>query len=155
MQAKMKQHQLSEADADAFLDSAHVGRLATLGKDGYPYIVPVHFAFMNGMLYFHGLHAGDKLANIAANSNVGFEVDALDSLRHGDAPCDTGTRYTSVIIKGKAAAVEDKDEVIAALDALVRKYAPQHAGGKYPEAMLASTTVVKITPVEKTGKRRV
>lgn len=154
MQAKMQKHQLPASAIDAFLATAEVGRLATIGKDGCPYIVPVNFVYQDNAIYFHGLNAGDKLENIAANPNVGFEADAMDSIRHGAEPCNTGTLYTSVIIKGTAAVVKDREEIVKALDGIVKKYTPQHIGKGYPDAMLAATAVVKITVTEKTGKTR-
>lgn len=155
MQAKMKRHQISASAIDAFLAMAQVGRIATIGKDGCPYIVPVNFVYQDGAVFFHGLNAGEKLENIAADPKVGFEADAMVALNQGDAPCDTGTLYTSVIIKGVAAVVEDAAEAVRALDGIVKKYAPQHAGKPYPDAMMAATAVVKITITEKTGKTRV
>ena len=154
MQAKMKLHQISPTAVDAFLATAEAGRLATIGKDGCPYIVPLNFVYQDGAIYFHGLNAGEKLGNIAANPRVGFEADTMIQIHQGDAPCNTGTLYTSVIVKGTAAVVEDAQEAARALDGFVKKYAPQHVGTSYPAAMLAATAVVRITITEKTGKTR-
>lgn len=155
MQAKMKMHQMPPEDVDAFLMQADVGRLGTIGEDGFPYVVPLHFAYVNGHIYIHGLNAGMKMENIAANSKVSFEVDAMDSLRQGDSGCATGTRYTSVIVKGIAEGVTDRAEKIAALNGVVDKYTPQHSGVPFPDKSLDGTGVVRITVLEKTGKKRV
>lgn len=155
MQAKMKMHQLPQEDVDAFLAQAEVGRLGSTGADGFPYIVPLHFAYVDGHIYFHGLNAGEKMENIARDNRVSFEADAMDSLRQGEAPCNTGTRYTSVIVKGTAEQVTDNDEKIRALNGIVDKYTPRHSGKPFGDASLNGTAVVRITVREKTGKKRV
>ncbi len=37
-----------------------VGRLATNGADGYPYITPVNFVCHQGHIYFHCASKGEK-----------------------------------------------------------------------------------------------
>ena len=155
MQAKMKMHQLPQEDVDAFLALAEIGRLGTIGPDGFPYVVPLHFAYVDGHIYIHGLGAGEKMENIARNNKVSFEADTMDSLRHGDAPCDTGTRYTSVIVKGTAERVTDSGEKTRALNGIVDKYTPQHSGKPFGDGPMNGTAVVRITILEKTGKKRV
>lgn len=154
MQKKMRLFQLPPEEIEAVLTEAEAGRLATIGQDGYPYVVPLNFVFFNGHVYTHGLNAGEKIANITRNEKAGFEVDVMHAVRHGALPCDTGVNYASVVIKGTASLVTDKAEKVAALRALTGKYAPQHTGADFPEEMTAQTAVIKIIIVEKTGKRR-
>ena len=153
MQARMKQYPLSEAQIHDLLATEQVGRLATIGKDGFPYITPVHFVFMEGKLYIHGLAAGEKLKNIEADSRVGFEVEKMLSLIHDDEnPCDTNTEYNSVIIRAVASIVENVDKKTAVLDAIVKKYTPQHTGKTYPANMLKMTGVIELAVQSCTGK---
>ena len=152
MQARMKEHPLTAEQIDSLLDAVQVGHLATLGENGFPYVTPVHFVRMNGRVYFHGLAAGQKLKNLRADSKVCFEVEGPHQFIQADTPCDTNTAYESVIITGHAAVVEDPAVKIAALDAVVAKYTPQHAGAVYPANMLKMTAVVEITISEITGK---
>ena len=153
MQARMKQYPLPEAQVRDLLETEQVGRLATIGKDGFPYITPVHFVFMQGKVYIHGLAAGEKLRNIAANAHVGFEVETMISIIHDDEnPCDTNTEYKSVIIRAVASVVENPDMKTAILDAIVKKYTPQHAGKTYPPNMLKMTGVIELAVQSCTGK---
>ena len=128
MQTKMKMNQMPKEEAEKFLAEAAVGRLGSIGADGFPYVVPLNFAYANGFIFFHGRNAGEKIENIIRNAKVSFEVDTMHSLRQGDSACSSGTRYTSVIVKGSAGLVEDKAEKASALDYIVTKYTPQHAG---------------------------
>lgn len=152
MQARMKKYPLSEDRMAALLDREAVGRLATLGEDGYPYVTPVHFAWHAGVIYIHGLAAGEKLRNLQRDPRVGFVVDGMTGLNHGDGPCATNTTYESVIIRGRAALVEDPDVKTAALDAIVAKYTPQHIGKGYPANMMQMTAVITISVESRTGK---
>lgn len=153
MQARMKDHPLSPEQITHLLDTELVGRLATIGADGCPYVTPVHFAVMDGTVYIHGLAAGEKLHNIRRDPQVGFEVDRMLSLiHHPDLPCDTNTEYESVIIRGRASVVQDTAVVTRVLDAIVAKYTPQHTGKGYPPNMLKMTAVIAVDVTACTGK---
>ena len=153
MQARMKQYPLSEAQIHRLLETEQVGRLATVGDDGYPYVTPVHFVFLQGKIYIHGLAVGEKLRNIAANPRVGFEVEKMMSLIHyAEKPCDTNTEYESVIIRGSASMQEDQATRTAVLDAVVQKYAPQHTDKAYPPNMLKMTGVIEVVIQSCSGK---
>lgn len=153
MQARMKQYPLSEIQIHSLLETELVGRLATIGEDGFPYVTPVHFTLMQGKIYIHGLAAGEKLRNIAANPRVGFEVERMISLIHDDEdPCATNTEYESVVIRAIASMVEDTDMKTAILDAIVQKYTPRHAGKPYSPNMLKMTGVIELKVQSCTGK---
>ncbi len=106
------------------LNRCRVGRLATTGHDGYPYITPVNYVFFNGSIYFHCAHQGEKLDNIRRDDRVCFEVDiplayfdlAFDPTR---PPCLVHQFYHCVIIRGRAEVVPDGGEKVAALNALM------------------------------------
>ena len=153
MQARMKKYPLSETQVNNLLNTELVGHLATIGADGYPYVTPVHFVFMEGKIYIHGLAVGEKLENIKKCSLVGFEVEKLISfIQDPDKPCGTNTVYESVIIRGTAATLEDTDQKIAVFDATIAKYTPQHIGKTYPPNMMKMTGVIEITVHSCTGK---
>lgn len=45
---------------ETILKLCTVGRFATNGEDGYPYIVPVNFAYIDKTIYFHCARTGEK-----------------------------------------------------------------------------------------------
>ena len=71
-------------EINRILSSTNIGRLATSGADGYPYITPVNFIWREGKIYFHSATVGEKLDNLAREPKVCFEVDVplayLDTL---------------------------------------------------------------------------
>lgn len=109
------------------LASTHIGRLATLGADGYPYITPVNFVFYKSCVYFHCATVGMKLDNIIRDPRVCFEVDVpLAYLGVGfnpeRNPCDCAQLYHCVIIRGKARVLSDGNLKTSILNALVAKH---------------------------------
>ncbi|WP_291302629.1 pyridoxamine 5'-phosphate oxidase family protein [Desulfovibrio sp. MES5] len=149
----MKKYPLSQEKIHDLLTVEPVGRLASTGADGFPYITPVHFVFMEGKIVIHGLAVGEKLANIKRDPRVCFEVERMLGLIHdAEKPCDTNTTYESVIIRGHATVVADTDVKLAVLDAFVRKYTPQHSGKSYPEAMVKMTGIIELSIQSCTGK---
>ncbi len=110
------------------LNTATIGRMATMGSDGYPYITPVNFVYYKGNIYFHCAPKGEKLDNIARDPKVCFEVDTplayLDSGFAGEPGCKLHQLYHCVIIRGTAKVVEDEALKTASLNALVEKHEP-------------------------------
>ena len=107
-----------------FLDAEHVGRIASIDETGYPQIIPMNFVFLNDAIYLHSHTRGEKLDNIKRNDKVGFEVDReLEFLpSYFEDPKDASladTLYISVVIKGSASIIEEKNEKALALNGLM------------------------------------
>lgn len=154
MQYRMKTHQLSAEQIEVLLSSELTGVLSTVNDDGTPYAVPVHFIYEDKHIYIHGLPAGKKLDNIRQNSYVCFTVYHMDGLLP-DAdgkPCDTNTKYQSVIINGDASVIGDNDAKGKILGNIVKKYTPQLADVPLPEKMVRGTAVISVEIREITGK---
>lgn len=154
MQSRMLNHQMTAEDIERLLERAKVGTLATVNSDGTPYITPIHFVRKDGAIYFHGLPAGQKIANLKTTPDVCFNVYEMDKLLLDpeEKPCDTNTKYESITIQGKADFEQDIDKKREILAAIVQKYTPQLAGRDFPPNMLKGTAVIKITPQKITGK---
>ncbi len=135
------------------LSRSHVGRLGTIGKNGYPMIKPLNFIYVQGKIYFHSAREGEKIEDIARNNRVCFEVDfPMAYTRTEEIPCKADYLYRSVIIKGKAAVVESQSERLYALKQLMEKYQPEGGYGEFPEDKLLITAVIRINIEEITGK---
>jgi len=135
------------------LEESPVGRLATIGGDGYPMVKPVNFVYSQGRIYFHSAREGEKIEDIKSDGRVCFEIDLPIACARGTgSPCETGYLYRSLIIKGKAAIVEELEERISALKALMEKYRPEGGYGPFPEDKLALTAVIRVDIEEMTGK---
>ena len=135
------------------LNTCHTGRLGTISKDGYPMVKPLNFAYHEGKLYFHTAKEGEKIDDIRRDKRVCFEVDQpIAYVRARNQPCEAEYLYQSVIIKGKANIIEDREEKLFALRCLMEKYQPQDNYGGFPEKKLELTGIVRIDIEEITGK---
>tara|TARA_B110001454_G_scaffold62244_1_gene60609 strand:- start:2020 stop:2652 length:633 start_codon:yes stop_codon:yes gene_type:complete len=145
-----------------FLNNENTGRISSVDKDGFPQIIPMNFVFLNNAVYMHSHIKGEKIENIKRNSKVGFEVDKnLEFLpSYFSDPEDASladTLYISVVIKGEAILVEDKEEKVLALNGLMEKYQPEGQYEPMREDMdvLGATAVIKIMPKEMNGKYKI
>ena len=145
-----------------FLSSQQTGRISSIDENGYPQIIPMNFVFINDVVYMHSHIKGEKLENIKRNQKVGFEVDkSLEFLpSYFSDPTDASladTLYISVIIKGNASIILDKEEKTIALNGLMKKYQPE--GGYEPIKpemdVLDEVVVIKIVPESLRGKYKI
>ena len=142
-----------------FLGSQQTGRIASIDENGFPQIIPMNFVFINDTVYMHSHIRGEKLDNIRRNQKAGFEVDrSLEFLpSYFSDPTDASladTLYISVVIKGNASIVSNKEEKTIALNGLMKKYQPE--GGYEPIKpdmdVLKGVEVIKIVPESLRGK---
>lgn len=146
-------------EIERILYLTNIGRLATNGKDGYPYIVPVNFVSLEGNIYFHCAPKGEKLDNLRRDPHVCFEVDVpLSYLDIGLDPsrpiCNLHQYYHCVIIRGKASTVKDSALKVAALNALVIKHEKTEDFAPVTEDMSAckACEVIEVKPVSISAK---
>lgn len=146
MQYRMRTHMLDRAEIDKLLNEIQTGCLATVNCDGTPYVIPVHFVYLDRSIYIHGLPKGKKIENIKTNPSVSMTVYNMDGLLldAGYNPCDTNTKYQSVIIDGKAVLLKDYSVKAEVLNKIVEKYTPHLADKTLPENMVRGTSVIKI-----------
>ena len=154
---RVKKKEIHDKDSiKDILNSCQVGRLATVGKDGYPVIKPVNYVYFREHIYFHSAKEGEKIDDILRDGRVCFEVDIPLRYVRGDAnPCSASYRYRSVIARGKARIVEDPDEILESLSALMEKYQPEGGYGGFLPEKLALTAVIRIDLHDIAGKEDV
>jgi uncharacterized protein len=149
--AKKEIHE--KAEIEELLMKCHVGRLGTIGKDGSPVVKPLNYVYFEGRVYFHSSREGEKIDDIKRDNRVCFEIDLpITYVKGTENPCKAAYRYRSVIAKGRALIVEDNDEKLHVLAALMKKYQPEGGYGPFLPEKVALTAVVKIDICELTGK---
>jgi uncharacterized protein len=102
----------------AILDEAllcHVGFVV----DGAPVVIPTIHWREGDSLYFHGSAASRMLRSLKAGVDACVTVTLLDGLVLARSAFHHSMNYRSVVVFGKARLVEDEDEKLRALDALV------------------------------------
>ncbi len=145
-----------------FLHQEHVGRISTIDVNGYPQIITMNFVFLNDAVYMHSHPRGEKIENLKRNGKVGFEVDReLEFLpSYFEDPKNASladTLYISIVMKGTASLVTEKEEKTLALNGLMKKYQPE--GGYDPiqsdMKVLDAVAVFKIVPIIIQGKYKI
>lgn len=147
---------MSHEDVHETLLNGYCGRLATFGKDGYPYCVPLLYVWQHGEVCLHNAKAvGHLRANVDHNPNVCFEIDQPGEVfPYGRFECDTSIAYRSVILFGKIRVVESSEAKQGFFEALMEKYAKSSWGRtKSFFTRLDQITLYAITVERMTGKQ--
>jgi len=141
---------LSAEETVAILGTATAGVLALTGEDGYPYAVPLSFAYEDGSLFFHSAKAGHKLDAIGHSDKASFCVIADDEVVQESFT----TRYRSAIAFGRVSVLTDDERKRHALRLLAEKYFPDYieAADAEIDGSWDRTCALEMTIEELTGK---
>jgi nitroimidazol reductase NimA-like FMN-containing flavoprotein (pyridoxamine 5'-phosphate oxidase superfamily) len=131
----------------------HVGFV----DQGQPFVIPINFARMGDAIMIHGAKASRLLKHIAAGQPVCVEATIVDGLVLARSVFHHSVNYRSVVLFGTGRLIEDKQEKLAALQAVTEHLIP----GRWAEARLPNrkelnaTSVVSIKIEEASAKIRV
>jgi nitroimidazol reductase NimA-like FMN-containing flavoprotein (pyridoxamine 5'-phosphate oxidase superfamily) len=109
---------MSHEAAEELLNRNTGGVLCCVGDGGYPYGVPMSYAYRDGKIYFHSKNMGHKVDALAAEPKTCFTVIDRDDI----VAEELTAYYRSVIAFGRTRLLEG-EERLDALWALVEKYA--------------------------------
>jgi nitroimidazol reductase NimA-like FMN-containing flavoprotein (pyridoxamine 5'-phosphate oxidase superfamily) len=130
----------------------HVGFTA----DGQTYVIPTGYVRVDDRIYIHGSPASRMLGKIEEGIDICVTVTLLDGLVLARSAFHHSMNYRSVMVLGEARAVTDRDEKLAALEALVEHIVPGRSsdarGPSKPE--LKATEVVALAIREASAKIR-
>lgn len=144
---------LTDDEARAILARGTSGVLSVLGDDGWPYGVPLSYAYADGKLYFHGAKSGHKLDAIAACDKASFCVIDRDQV----VPEEYTTYFRSVIAFGRARLLTDDAEKLHAVDLIAARYYPGHEEERRAaiDREFAAVGVIEFTIEHLTGKEAI
>jgi uncharacterized protein len=143
------------AEIHAILDEAlycHVG----FASEGRPFVIPTIHARAGDVLYLHGSPASRMLRTLAGGIDVCVTVTILDGLVLARSVYNHSMNYRSVVVLGNARPVEDRDEKLAALEAIVEHVAAGRSRDARPpsDKELAGTHVLALSLDEASAKVR-
>ena len=99
---KREKQSLSPEEIEALLKRNNWGVLSLYGREGYPYGVPVNYAYVDGAIVFHSGKSGHKWEAIEADNKASFTVvDASDIVEE-----EYTTAYRSAILFGSLERLE-------------------------------------------------
>ncbi len=130
------------ATIDAILDAALVGHVGWV-LDGQPYVTPTAIWRQGDRLYWHG-SAGSRMVRQTRNgAAVCITATILDGLVLARSGINHSMDYRSVMVLGRAHAVDDEAETTAALEAFVEHLYP----GRWAELRPATASEIRQTTV--------
>lgn len=128
----------------------HVGFVV----DGQPYVIPTGYGRSGDTLYLHGSAASRMLHTLAEGVDVCVTVTLLDGIVLARSAFHHSMNYRSVVMLGKASAVEGEAEKATAL----RVIAEQIIRGRWddvrkPTAQELKATTVLALPIEEASAK--
>ncbi len=146
---RRKDREADEIKAREILACAEYATLSTVGEDGFPYGVPVNFAFDGEKIYFHcAKNCGHKQENLNFSNKVSLcAVNNCEIVKNKFT-----AKYESVIVFGLAEKTEDNKRY--ALELLVKKYSPEFAelGNTEIESAFSHTDVYAVKILKMSAK---
>ncbi|MGA7916668.1 MAG: pyridoxamine 5'-phosphate oxidase family protein [Candidatus Acidiferrales bacterium] len=131
----------------------HVGFVV----DGQPFVIPTNYGRVEETLYLHGSSASRMLRTISEGVQVCVTVTLVDGLVLARAAFHHSVNYRSVVVLGRALAVESAEEKMRALEAFTDHVVPgRWKDIRHPtESELKATAVLALPLEEVSAKVRV
>ena len=141
--------QMTDQAAISVLENAKTGVLAVIGENGYPYPVPMNFAYLDGKIYLHSANTGHKIDAIRKNDKVSFLVIDKDDVIEDKLT----TAYRSVVVFGRARLISDDREKLALIRRFALKYSKNMPAIQADiDENFSSLSLIEIIPEHITGK---
>ena len=143
-------------ELDRILSTTKYVSVALCGPDLLPHVVVMSHGYdaERNCLYFHSARAGRKLDLLRLNPNV--SVLAVEDLGYKTGQCSHS--YRSVHVTGRLEEVTDPDEVLHALEVMIRRLEPEPGPvlerflPKFRAGTPISAAILRLSISERTGK---
>ncbi|MCL1809339.1 MAG: pyridoxamine 5'-phosphate oxidase family protein [Clostridiales bacterium] len=151
---RRKDRLATEETGVALLNECVFGVLSVLGDDGYPYGVPVNFAYRDNCVFVHCFLEGHKIDAVKNHSKVCLTAVGGEEVMKGQI----STNYTSVVAFGRAEVVPPPENDVreTAFAAIMDKYVPneQVRTAAYTKAHEGNAAVIIVHIEHMTCKKR-
>ena len=127
---------------DAILDEALIAHLGIV-EDGQPFVIPTLHARCGDVVYCHGSSVSRTLRALAAGAPACLTVSLIDGLVLARAAMHHSANYRSAMLVGHATIVEDPEEKLTALRAVVEHIVP----GRWDDVRAPTENELKATTV--------
>jgi len=127
---------------DAILDEGVVCHLGFVQEE-QPYVIPTLYGRIGDEVYVHGSSASRMLRTLKDGVDACLTVTLIDGLVLARSIFNHSINYRSVVVLGRAVAVEDADEKAHALEIFSARLLP----GRWAEARAPTATELKATSI--------
>jgi len=120
--------------------------VAMVDQEGNPYVVPMNFAYKDGVIYMHSGPEGRKAKIIAHNPTVCISFCEGHELvyQSEQIACSYSMKSRSVMCVGKVQLIEDLEEKRSALDFFMKQYTDNPCGYADPSLRNVRVWAVKV-----------
>ena len=126
--------------------------MSMVGPAHEPYVLPMNFGYLDGIVYLHSSQDGRKMDILRQNPKVvlAFSTDYILRFQNEEVACSYSMKYRSILIYGQVEFIEDTDAKKEAMNVIMRQY----TGKDFPYNMPAIREVClyKVIPSEVTGR---
>ncbi|MFJ7734883.1 pyridoxamine 5'-phosphate oxidase family protein [Lysinibacillus sp. NPDC097287] len=152
-----KRVEISKEEALQFLKTGQVAHVASVGEDGFPYVIPFVYVYEGeDKLYLHigNIRESHFWTNIKSNSQISIEVSETGALHPGKKyACQSALVYTSVVLFGTVKHITDDSKKEWFFDRLLEKYGdPKWRFEKEGYPVLPKIELFEIQIEQVTGK---
>jgi len=147
---------MSDDETRDMLARSYAGRLATVNANGWPYVVPLLYVWMDGEIWVHNTRVRGHLRdNVDRDPRACFEIDEPGEIfPYGRTECDTSIAYRSVVAFGRIRIVEDRAQKQRFFEGLMDKYRnPDWDRPRYSFPRIDQVTVYALAVERMTGKQ--
>jgi len=143
LRRKRERGRYDRATIDAILDEALLSHLGIAEADGQPLVLPMLHARRGDVVYLHGSAGGRTLRALRAGAPACLTASLLDGLVLARAAMHHSANYRSVVLLGRARAVDDPDEKRVACREIVEHVVP----GRWEDVRPPSDSELKATMI--------
>lgn len=123
-----------------------------LVDNGEAYIVPVNYAWQNGIIYIHSAPTGKKIDILRRNNRVNFEIEYSHEIIKNEIACEWSAKYRSLMGTGLITIVNDPEVKERGLGIILKKYGFQGQPG-FSDASVSGMVLLVMKVLSVTGKQ--
>jgi nitroimidazol reductase NimA-like FMN-containing flavoprotein (pyridoxamine 5'-phosphate oxidase superfamily) len=128
----------------------HVG----IATDAQPFVIPCAYGRIDDVLYVHGSSASRLLRALADGAPACVTVTLIDGLVLARSAFHHSLNYRSVVVLARATRVDDAEERLAALRAVVEHVLPgRWSAARRPSAAELAQTLVVALPLDEASAK--
>jgi nitroimidazol reductase NimA-like FMN-containing flavoprotein (pyridoxamine 5'-phosphate oxidase superfamily) len=154
LRRKRERGSYDRAVVDAILDEALIAHLGIADEHGQPFVIPTLHARSGDVVYLHGSPASRTLRALEDGVPACLTVSLLDGLVLARSVMHHSANYRSAMVLGSARVVKQREEKLAALEAIVEHIVPgRWAEARGPSENELKATVVLALPIEEASAK--
>ena len=138
-----------QAIIEDVIKRADVCFVGVVTPDNRPYVVPMNFGYVNGIIYLHSAPTGRIINCLDQNPNVcvTFSIDHELAFQHPEVACSYRMKSKSVVAFGKVQFVEEMEAKREALNIIMRQYSDKEFQYSDPAVRNVKIWVVSVDEI--------